>query len=61
MSDVFSRQETAIQRVKALKNLQLIDGTPIRVQASCDDMATYRLEDCLSCPQRRECEPEEQP
>jgi hypothetical protein len=61
MSDVFSRQETAIRRVKALKNLQLIDGVPVRPQVACDDMATYQLEDCLSCPQRRECEPEEQP
>jgi hypothetical protein len=43
------------------ENLQLIDGVPVRPQVACDDMATYQLEDCLSCPQRRECEPEEQP
>lgn len=43
MSDVFSRQQAAINKTKALRNLSLFEAV------SCDNMATFQIEDCLTC------------
>ena len=57
MSDVFSRQQTLIEKTRAIGKLDAF-GAP-KQMVSCDDMATYKLEDCRTC--QHPCDEQEQP
>ena len=51
--DVFGRHQATIDRVKAVGNLDVF-GNP-KPKLPCDVMATFRIEDCKTCPSRGKC------
>jgi hypothetical protein len=57
MSDVFSRQQNQIEKARAIGKLDAF-GEPKHV-LPCSNMATYKLEDCQTCP--HPCDEQEQP
>jgi hypothetical protein len=57
MSDVFSRHQTLIDKTRAIGKLDVF-GEP-KQTVPCDNMATYKLEDCRTCP--HPCDEQEQP
>jgi hypothetical protein len=53
--DVFQRQDALLKRVK---NLGVdVFGNP-KVKLPCDNMTTFKIEDCVNCLDKTKCEVE---
>jgi hypothetical protein len=48
MSDVNDRIEANLKRLKAASNFNVFGEATVKVP--CDDMASYKIEDCQTCP-----------
>jgi len=54
MGDVFVKQQSAIDKAKAIGDSHDVWGEPTQ-KHSCDNMETFKIEDCKTCPSREEC------
>ena len=57
-ADVFVRVQAAIDAVKAAAEKFDAFGN-VKVKVPCDDMSTFRIEDCKTCP--KPCKDDEGP